>query len=59
MQVKKKLLDVARDKIRLKHYSISTEKTCIRQIKHYIFYHNKNYPIEMEKSKTEQICFFI
>ncbi len=41
MEVKKKLLDIIRDKIRFKHYSISTERTYIRWIKHYIFYHNK------------------
>ena len=35
--MKKKLLDVVRDKIRFKHYSISTEKTYIFWIKHYIF----------------------
>lgn len=29
MQVKKKLLDLARDKIRLKHYSYSTERTYV------------------------------
>jgi len=27
MQVKKKLLDIVRDKIRVKHYSIKTEKS--------------------------------
>ena len=29
MEIKKKLLDVVRDKIRVKHYSISTERTYI------------------------------
>jgi len=29
MQNRKKLLDLVRDKIRFKHYSISTEKTYI------------------------------
>ena len=45
MEVKKKLLDVVRDKIRFKHYSISTERTYIHWIKHYIFFHNKKHPI--------------
>ena len=39
MQVKKKLLDIVRDKVRLKHYSMSTEKTYVHWIKHYIFTH--------------------
>ena len=55
MQVKKKLLDVVRDKVRFKHYSLSTEKTYIHWIKHYIFYHNKKHPIEMGKPEIESI----
>ena len=53
MRVKKKLLDIVRDKIRFKHYSISTEKTYIHWIKHYIFFHNKKHPIEMGKAEIE------
>jgi len=40
MQIKKKLLDIIREKIRVKHYSLSTERTYVHWIKHYIFYHN-------------------
>ncbi len=54
MLVKKKLLDIVRDKIRFKHYSISTEKTYIFWIKHYIFFHNKKHPIDMGKVEIEQ-----
>lgn len=43
MEVKKKLLDIVRDKIRFKHYSIKTEKSYVGWIKHYIFYHNKKH----------------
>ncbi|MCW8837431.1 MAG: phage integrase N-terminal SAM-like domain-containing protein [Thiovulaceae bacterium] len=53
MQVKKKLLDLVRDKIRFKHYSYSTEKTYVHWIKHYIFFHNKKHPIEMGKFEIE------
>ena len=53
MQVKKKLLDVVRDKVRFKHYSLSTEKTYIHWIKHYIFFHKKKHPIEIGKSEIE------
>ena len=53
MEVKKKLLDLVRDKIRFKHYSYSTEKTYVHWIKHYILFHHKKHPIEMGKSEIE------
>ncbi len=53
MAVKKKLLDLVRDKIRFKHYSISTERTYVHWIKHYIFFHNKKHPVEMGKEEIE------
>jgi hypothetical protein len=53
MEVKKKLLDIVRDKIRFKHYSIKTEKSYVGWIKQYIFYHNKKHPIEMAKPEIE------
>jgi len=52
--MKKKLLDITRDKIRLKHYSIRTEQSYISWIKQYIFFHNKRHPLEMGKSEIEQ-----
>ncbi len=54
MEIKKKLLDIVRDKVRFKHYSMSTERTYIHWIKHYIFYHNKKHPIEMGKREIEE-----
>ena len=53
MMQKKKLLDIVRDKIRVKHYSISTERTYLYWIKYYILFHNKKYPIQMGKSEIE------
>jgi hypothetical protein len=47
MHIKKKLLDIVRDKIRFKHYSYSTERTYVYWIKQYIFFHNKKHPVEM------------
>jgi len=32
MKIKKKLLDIVRDKVRVKHYSISTERTYVHWI---------------------------
>ncbi len=53
MEQKKKLLDIVREKIRFKHYSISTEKTYIYWIKSYILFHNKRHPKEMSKPEIE------
>ena len=49
----KKLLDRVRDLIRLKHYSIRTEKAYISWIKRYIFFHNIRHPKDMGKSEIE------
>ncbi len=54
MLVKKKLLDIVRDKIRFKHYSLSTERTYIHWIKCYILFHNKKHPLEMGKIEMEE-----
>jgi len=59
MHIKKKLLDIVRDKIRFKHYSISTEKTYVHWIKHYILFHKKKHPVEMEKSEIEEYLTFL
>ena len=53
MLVKKKLLDIVRDKIRFKHYSIKTEQSYLSWIKRYIFFHNKKHPKEMGKIEIE------
>jgi hypothetical protein len=57
--MKKKLLDIVRDKIRLKHYSISTEKTYVFCIKHYIFFHDKRHPIDLGKKEIEDFLTFL
>ena len=59
MRKDKKLLDIVRDKIRFKHYSISTEKTYVHWIKHYILFHNKKHPIEMAKMEIEEYLTFL
>jgi len=59
MGVKKKLLDVVRDKIRFKHYSYSTERTYIHWIKHYILFHHKKHPIDMGKGEIESFLTFL
>jgi integron integrase len=49
----KKLLDIVVEKIRVKHYSIKTEKAYTYWIKDYILFHNKKHPKDMGKNEIE------
>jgi site-specific recombinase XerD len=49
----KKLLDRARDLIRVKHYSIRTEQTYLHWMKQFILYHNKRHPADMGGPEVE------
>jgi len=49
----KKLLDQARDKLRLKNYSYATEKSYIGWIRRYILFHQKRHPADMGKTEIE------
>ena len=59
MKIKKKLLDIVRDTIRFKHYSLSTERTYVHWIKHYIFFYNKKHPIDMGKREIEKYLTYL
>ncbi len=59
MGEKKRLLDVVRDKIRLKHYSYATESSYVSWIKRYILYHDKRHPIEMGKPEIEDFLTYL
>ncbi len=50
----KKLLEIMRDKIRFKHYSLRTEQVYLGWAKRYILYHNKRHPKDMGKVEIEQ-----
>ena len=52
----KKLLDVARDVLRRKHYSIRTEEAYTGWMLRYILFHNKRHPGDM---RTEEIEAFL
>ena len=41
----RRLLDQVRDTIRLKHYSMRTEKAYVAWIKRYILFHHKRHPV--------------
>jgi integron integrase len=48
-----KLLDQVRSRIRLKGYSIRTEKSYVEWIRRFILFHNKRHPREMGKAEIE------
>ena len=48
-----KLLDRVRERIRVKHYSIRTEKQYVQWIKRFILYHDKRHPQEMGMAEVE------
>jgi len=55
----KKLLDQVREKIRYKHYSLSTEKTYVSWIRHYIIFHDKRHPAGMGAIEAEQFLSYL
>ena len=56
---KKKLLDIVREQIRVRHYSMKTERTYIGWIKRYIFFHQKKHPIDMGKAEIEAFLTYL
>lgn len=48
-----KLLDQVRERVRLKHYSIRTEKTYLAWIRRFILFHDKRHPKNMGKPEVE------
>jgi len=57
--MKKKLLDQVRDAIRLRHYSINTEKSYCDWIKRYILFHNKTHPLQMGARQLEMFLTWL
>lgn len=53
------MLNPVREKVRYKHYSLSTERTYISWIKHYIVFHGKRHPTEMGSIEVEQFCLIL
>lgn len=48
-----RLLDRIRDRIRLKHYSVRTERAYVHWVKRYILFHDKRHPVDMGKAEVE------
>ena len=54
-----RLLDRLRDKIRLKHYSIRTEKAYLDWNRRFILFHNKKHPRNMGTQEVEQFLTYL
>lgn len=54
-----KLFGRIRDVIRVKHYSLSTEKTYISWIKRYMHFHKMRHPREMNVPDIESILTYL
>lgn len=59
MATKPRFLDLVRERIRTKHYSIRTEEAYAGWIKKFIFFHNKRHPAEMGKLEMEQFLTYL
>lgn len=50
---KPRLLDEVRDRLRLKHYSLRTERAYVDWIKRYILFHDKQHPLDLGARQVE------
>lgn len=48
-----KLLDQVRERLRVKHYSLRTERVYVEWIRRFILFHNKRHPRDMAASEVE------
>lgn len=55
----RKLLDQVRDKIRFKHFSLSTEKTYVSWIRQFILFHDKRHPTGMGAAEVEAFLTYL
>jgi site-specific recombinase XerD len=54
-----RLLDRVRNAIRVRQYSIATEKTYLGWIRKFIVFHNKRHPAELSKPEIESFLSFL
>lgn len=55
----KKLENILRDKIRLKHYTLRTEETYVAWYKKFVFYHKLTHPKDMGKKDIEDFLTYL
>jgi len=56
---KPKLLDQLRKTLRLKHYSLKTEKSYVNWVRRFILFHNKQHPQEMGTADVQAFLNFL
>jgi hypothetical protein len=56
---KPKLLDQMKNVMRIKHYSLKTEKSYVQWVRRYIYFHNKRYPNEMGDLDVERYLSYL
>ena len=56
---KPRLLDRLRDRIRLKHYSIRTEKAYLVWNRRFVLFHNKQHPRNLGTKEVEQFLTYL
>lgn len=54
-----KLLDQVRDRLRVKHYSLRTERTYLYWIRDFILFHNKRHPRDMAAVEIESFLSYL
>lgn len=54
VSAKPKLLEQVRNRIRVRHYSIRTERSYVAWIKRYILFHGKRHPKDMGREQVEE-----
>lgn len=59
MEQQLKLLDQVRQIIRLKHYSIRTERAYVDWIKRFILFHHKQHPSEMGAPEVQAFLTYL
>ena len=59
MEKPPKLLDQVREAIRVRHYSIRTEKSYISWIRQYILFHDKIHPREMGEREVSSFLSYL
>ena len=56
---KPKLLEQMSNVMRIKHYSLKTEKSYIQWVRRYIYFHNKQHPDEMGTLEVKQFLNYL
>lgn len=59
VQPPKKLLEQASAKLRIKHYSIRTEKSYVSWMRRYILFHDQRHPKEMGRNEVEAFLTYL